>query len=167
MFSGKPAASIVVTELIDQRHMDKPQGRRRLNPAGMAAADFIAETIADLVDEALEKRWNRRSGNFVEVDPAMELGVLSQEPVIATCSCGSGIPVGEVMVEGHLVTLIALPLIFEQLRLADRRSMSGLARELLEMVKIYNPIPPGADEVYGEALLREFTAYCSEKEPAR
>src|SRR5512134_3905777 len=47
MFSGKPAASLVVTELLDQHCMEKPQGRRRLNRAGMAAVDFIAESIAE------------------------------------------------------------------------------------------------------------------------
>ena len=37
----------------------------------------------------------------------------SQAPVQATCSCGSGIPVQNIHVNGQTVTLIALPLIFQ------------------------------------------------------
>ena len=34
MYSGKPAASIVVTELVAERGLEKPEGKRRLNAAG-------------------------------------------------------------------------------------------------------------------------------------
>ena len=167
MFSGKPASSIVVTALVEQRCMEKPHGRRRLDQAGMAAVDAIAETIAELVDELLEKKWNRSAGNFTQDEPSLEVPLLPQAPVEATCSCGSGIPVSKVMIEGEQVTFIALPLIFEQLRLAGRQPLDGLAGELLETVRIYNPIPSGAEGAYGKALLGEYAAYCAEKEPAR
>jgi len=167
MFSGKPAASIVVTELIEQRRMKKPQGARRLNQAGMDAVDFIGECIAEQVDKVLEKKWNRRTGNFLEIEPSLVVAVEPQEPVEATCSCGSSIPVRKVMIEGQQVTLIALPLIFEQFRLAEKQSTDEMVRELLETVKVYNPIPTGAEEVYADALLREFAVYCAEKEPTR
>jgi uncharacterized metal-binding protein len=166
-FSGKPTASIVVTELIDRHGMEKPQGARRLNQAGMKAVDFIAGTIAEHVDEALEKKWNRRAGEFMEMEPSLEVAVLPQKPIEATCSCGSGIPVREVWIEGQQITLIALPLIFDQFHQAGKQRVDGLGRELLEMVKIYNPIPAEAEEIYGKALLREYEAYCSEKEPTR
>src|SRR5512135_3829570 len=39
MYSGKPAASLVVTELVAQKGLEKPGGRRRLNEAGRQAAD--------------------------------------------------------------------------------------------------------------------------------
>ena len=167
MFSGKPAASIVVSELIDQRRMEKPQGARHLNQAGMDAVDYIAECIADQIDELLEKKWNRRTGNFLEIEPSLMVAVEPQEPVEATCSCGSSIPVRKVMIEGQQVTLIALPLIFEQFRLAEKQSTDEMVRELLETMKVYNPIPTGAEDAYTEALLREFAVYCAEKEPTR
>jgi len=152
--------------LIDQHRMEKPQGTRRLNQAGIKAVEFVAERIVEQVDEALEKKWNRRSGKFMEAEPLLQIEVIPQEPVEATCSCGSGIPVRKVMIDGQQVTLIALPLIFEQFRLAGKQSTDGVAGELLETVKVYNPIPSGAEERYAEALLREFVAYCTEKEPA-
>jgi len=165
MFSGKPTASVVVTELIDQQRMEKPEGARRLNQAGMRAVDFVAECIAEQVDEVLEKKWNRRTGNFWSVDPSIEVAVDQQEPVEATCSCGSGIPARKVIVDGQQVTFIALPLIFEQLRLAGKQSLDGMALELMETVKIYNPIPSEAEGAYAAALLHEFAVYCAEKEP--
>ena len=82
-----------------------------------------------------------------------------QEAVQATCSCGSGIPVQEVAVDGRVVTLIALPLIFQQFREAGKAPGDGTAHELLEAVKIYNPIPGGEEEAYARALQREYAAF--------
>ena len=62
MYSGKPAASIVVTELVAEKGLSKPDGKRRLNEAGMQVVEATAEQMAELVDELLQKRWNRTSG---------------------------------------------------------------------------------------------------------
>ena len=168
MYSGKPAASIVVTDLVTENGLEKPEGARRLNEAGLSAVDLTAERIADLVDQLLGKRWSRRTGEFVEAEDSIPLQVVEQsEPVEATCACGSGIPVRKVMVEGRQVTFIALPLIFEQFHQAGKQPVDGMARELLDTVKIYNPIPAGSEEAYAETLLREFASFCAEKEPAR
>ena len=99
--------------------------------------------MAELVDELLQKHWNRTAGAVEEID----LPVV-QEPVQATCSCGSGIPVQDIVVNGQTVTLIALPLIFQQFHEAGKTASPDTTRELLETVKIYNPIPPGEDEAY-------------------
>ena len=37
--------------------------------------------------------------------------------------------------------------------------------ELLETVKIYNPVPEEAEANYREALLREYAAYCEQEKP--
>ena len=168
MYSGKPAASIVVSDLVAKNGLEKPQGARRLNESGLKAVELTAEHIADLVDELLGKRWSRRTGEFIEVENIIPLELVQQpEPVEAACSCGSGIPVRKVMVEGHQVTFIALPLIFEQFHQAGKQPADGMARELLDTVKIYNPIPAGAEETYAETLLHEYAIYCAEKEPVR
>ena len=168
MYSGRPAASVVVTELVAENGLEKPQGARRLNGAGMKAVDLTAEQVADLVDELLEKKWSRRTGEFIDAESVVPVLTLdNQIPVEATCSCGSGIPIRKVTVDGQTITLIALPLIFEQLHEAGKQPSDGTARELLETVKVYNPIPAGSEETYAETLLREFAAYCAEKEPAR
>ena len=111
--------------------------------------------MAELVDELLQKHWNRTAGAMEEMD----LPVV-QEPVQATCSCGSGIPVQDIVVNGKTVTLIGLPLIFQQLRDSGKPASAEMARELLETVKIYNPIPSGEDEAYSAALWREYAVFC-------
>jgi uncharacterized metal-binding protein len=85
-FSGKPAASVVVSEIVGERGLGQVAGRRRLNEAGQQAVAQTAVTIADLVDTLLDKKWSRRQGTFLEETPA------PANP--AGCACGSGIPVG-------------------------------------------------------------------------
>jgi hypothetical protein len=155
MYSGKPAASIVVTELLAEHGLGKPEGKRRLNGAGLQAVEATAGQIVGQVDELLKKHWNRTAG-AVEETASSE----AQEPVQATCSCGSGIPVQDILVNGQTVTMIALPLIFQQFREAGKTVSPETTKELLETVKIYNPIPSGEDEAYAAVLAREYAAFC-------
>jgi hypothetical protein len=160
MYSGKPAASVVVADLISEGGLGQPEGKRRLNDAGRQAVEVTAERVAELVDELLEKRWSRRTGTFVKETAQPE----AQEPVEATCSCGSGIPVRKLVIDGQTVTLIALPLIFEQFSQAGKTPTDDTARELLETVKVYNPVPVGEEEAYAATLLREYAAFCEQQE---
>jgi hypothetical protein len=155
MYSGKPAASIVVTELVAGRGLGKPEGKRRLNEAGNQAVEATASELTGLVDELLQKHWNRTSG-AIEETSLPEL----QEPVQATCSCNSGIPVQDIVVNGHTVTMIALPLIFQQLCDSGKSASPDTTRELMETVKVYNPIPPGEEQAYSASLAREYAVFC-------
>jgi hypothetical protein len=158
MYSGKPAASIVVTELVAERGLAKPEGKRHLNESGRQAVEATAEQMAGLVDELLQKHWNRTAGAEEEISiPVM------QEPVQATCSCGSGIPIQEVIINGKAVTLIALPVIFQQMHDAGKPASPDTTKELLESVRIYNPIPPGEDAAYVKSLAREYAIYCGKE----
>ena len=96
--------------------------------------------------------------------PGVDLPALA-EPVVATCSCGSGIPVQTVEVAGHKVTLVGLPLILAQFHDARKIPSDSTTRELLEIVKIYNPVPPGEEEAYAARLADEYAAFCRQKEP--
>jgi uncharacterized metal-binding protein len=158
MYSGKPAAGIVVTDVVKAHGLDQPADRRRLNDAGQQAVDVVAKRVAALVDDLLGKKWNRRAGSFEDASATVQ--VRTREPVEATCACGSGIPVQTVDVEGRTVTLIALPLLFKQFHEAGKAPGDDTARELLETVKIYNSVPAGAEVPYLAALLREYTAFC-------
>ncbi len=160
MFSGKPAASVVLTDLIAERGLGKPEGPRRLNAAGMQAVDAAAQHVAGLVDGLLGKAWDRHAGEFTEDGEQPE----AEEPVTATCSCGSGIPIQKVMVNGEPVTLIGLPLIFQQLQEAGKPPAEGTVRELLEQVKIYNPVPAEDEPAYAAVLAREYAAFCKKQE---
>ena len=156
MYSGKPAASIVVTDLIQA---DQLGTARRLSDAGMQAVSAIAEQVAQQVDELLGVQWDRKQGRpSKEAQPAEGL-----EAKIATCSCGSGIPIQQVQVDGQEVTFIALPLIFEQFHDAGKLPGDCTTAELMETVKVYNPIPDGQEAAYTEAVTREYAAFCREQ----
>jgi len=161
--SGKPAASIVVSEVVDETGLAQPTGRRCLDDAGQRAVAVTAQLLADTVDVLLERRWSRRRGEFEEGD-AIDLPV--QQPgqaKVATCSCGSGIPVQQVAVDGQTVTLIALPAIFQQFRDAGKEPGRDVAEELLQQVQIYNPVPAGQEAAYRAELMREYEAFCAKE----
>src|SRR5512142_684670 len=61
MYSSKPAASIVVRDVVAKNGLSQPEGRRNLNNAGLRAVGATAERIAEHVDELLGKQWNRRA----------------------------------------------------------------------------------------------------------
>jgi uncharacterized metal-binding protein len=159
-YSGKPAASVVVTDLVEaEANLGTP---RRLNEAGRQAVDTVATAVAPLVDELLGIKWSRRSGSVSESEATPET---EAEAVEAKCSCGSGIPVLALTVEDRRETLMAVPAIFEQLYQQGKRPDSdGVAAELLQTTRLYNAIADAASPAYQAALLREFTNYCRKRE---
>jgi hypothetical protein len=178
MYSGKPAASIVVTELAEAAGLPRPQGLRRLDQAGRQAVELTAQRIAETVDELLETKWSRRVGQAVSLSTdsgqanslpynPLDVPLFQEEPVQATCSCGSAIPVRTLTIAGQPVTLAALPLIFENFREQGKLPGEGTARELLDTVKIYNPVPAGAEGAYAETLLREYAVFYAEPEAVK
>jgi hypothetical protein len=60
---------------------------------------------------------------------------------------------------------MALPLIFQHVREIGRNPDKA-GDELLALVKIYNEVPPQAEESYREAILREYKVFC-QKEAAQ
>jgi uncharacterized metal-binding protein len=153
LYSGNPAASIVVADLLHDRNIGTA---RHLNETGQRAVSWTAEHVVELIDDLLDKKWDRRAGEFVGEAPAEEV-----TPVEATCSCGSGLPVQKVNLDGQGVTLIALPAIFQQLRAQGKVPGEDVTRELLDMVKIYNAVPAEQEARYRAMLDREYTAYCA------
>jgi uncharacterized metal-binding protein len=160
MYSGKPADSVVVTELVAQARLDQPGGLRRLNEAGQRAVDATSARVAEMVDSLLDRRWNRRMGAFADGSPTP---AESEAAAGATCSCGAAIPTRRIEVKGRGVKFVGLPLIFQQLHEAGCRAEESFSGDLLEAVKIYNPIPTDAEADYARALLREYAAYCEDR----
>ena len=165
MYSSKPAASLMVRDLVAENGLDQPEGRRRLNAAGLQAVDVTAERIADTVDELLGKRWDRRAGTFAGPQAASLASEDSAEAEkVATCSCGSGIPIQKLIISGQEVTLVGLPLIFQQFREAGKAPSQATLRELMDTVKIYNPIPVEAETAYATAISGEYAIFWGQKE---
>ena len=159
MYSGKPAASVVVTDLCEENGIGRPEGSRTLNAAGLEAVDATAAQVADLVDELLGVRWSRVYGAVANEQTAVE----APEAAIAACACGSGVPIQQVLVGGISVSLIALPLIFEQFREAGKAPGTGLVTDLLETVKVYNLIPAENEDAYGMVILQEYEAFWAQE----
>lgn len=54
-YSNRPAAAIVVTDLIARHGLDKPRGCRKLDAAGMQAVELAAQEVANMVEKMLQK----------------------------------------------------------------------------------------------------------------
>lgn len=160
LYSGKPAASLVVSELAGEENVGPIQGARALNPAGEKAVELVAQRIAEQVDDLLGKRWNRRSGEFAESAAEAKPEEDQTTGVQATCSCGSGIPIQKITIAGRPVTLVGLPLIFQQFYENGKLPSDTILKELLDTVKIYNPVPVGEEETYALAICRAYKAFC-------
>jgi uncharacterized metal-binding protein len=154
MYSGKPTASVVVSDVAAEHHLEAIDGRRKLNEAGIRAVEVTSNRVAALVDEILATK------------PASTLVAIRstpppEQPRASGCACGSGIPTSRLNIDGKTVELLALPLIFQRLHELGRASEAA-ADELLEMVKIYNPVPAEEEKTYRAAITREYAAFCQE-----
>lgn len=159
-YSGKPAASVVVTDIVAARGIGPVAGLRRLNEAGQQAVAETAATVADLVDTLLDKKWSRREGRFLESEPVVQEEAAAKSA--ASCACGSGIPVQTVQVNGQQVTLIALPPLLAQFKQMGKQPSPETAVELLAQVKIYNDVPDDMESQYQEVLAQEYALFCGE-----
>ena len=163
-YSGKPAASVVVSDVVAGCGLPRPSGVRRLDEAGRAAVGETAGLVAQLVDELLEKRWSRREGHFIEDEPRR--GASHPSAPAAGCACGTGIPVQSLAISGRKVTLVALPPLMEQFRDAGKLPSSATAQELLAQVALYNQVPADEEAAYLAVLEREYAAFCRRPEIA-
>ncbi len=157
-YSNKPAASLVVNEIVAQSGLAKPEGRRRLNAAGQTAISITAERMASLVDQVLGREAAHSPAN----EPDAQAGLEARE---ATCSCGSGVPVTKLTINGQVMEVVALPLIFRQFRQNGRGQDEESKRDLFETVKVYNPVPSEIEEAYRDAVLREYAVFCQKDKP--
>lgn len=160
-YSSKPVASLVVSELVAEHGLPEPEGCRRLNAAGRQAVEITAQRLAALVDQTLGHK-----GRAASDAPAAEAVSGGGRHAEAGCSCGSGIPVRRVAIDGQTVELVALEPIFQKFRATGRGPDEATLNEMFDLVKIYNAVPLTAEAGYREAVRREFAAYCqSEDQP--
>lgn len=155
MYSGKPAVSMVVGDSVPANSAGLGSARR-LNATGMQAVGQVAEQIARHVDALVAAKWDRRSGLPLASSLPQEESRTRQ----AACSCGFGVPVLTLQVAGRKVTLIALPLIFAQFREAGKLPSDSTKTELMQAVKICNPVPSEEEAAYAQAIMQEYAAFC-------
>src|SRR4030067_428078 len=81
-----------------------------------------------------------------------QLAESTAEPIIASCACGTGIPIQKVIIAGKEVTLVGLPLIFQQFYEAGKSPIDANLGELMDTIKIYNPIPAEEEPAYRDGI---------------
>ncbi len=148
-YSARPAASIVIPQVFAERGWTLPAtGRRQSDFAGASATVLLAEEIAGQVDEILGlRREPRTAESETTAAPDGSAGG-------ATCSCGSGIPVMNLMIAGKSVQVLALPLIFDAAREQDQSP-----EQMFDVFKLYNAIPAGLESLYREAICRAYADF--------
>ncbi len=155
-YSWKPTASIVVSELVASAGLARPGGRRHLDDAGQRAVELTVEHLVRAVDDVL--------GGIGHGTRAAKAAPAGAKAPAVTCSCGSGVPVRTLVIEGKEVEILALPLIFQQFREDGRAADTATGSELLKTVKIYNRVPREAEPRWEEEILREYAAWCRDEE---
>jgi uncharacterized metal-binding protein len=160
MYSNAPAASIMVRDLTRENMLANPQGRRHLDQAGQQLVEITAQRIANKVDELLGEAWNRRRGKVIPLETINDHQPEAiADPVMATCACGSGIPIQNVSIGGKEVTLVGLPLIFQQFNEAGKTPTETNVNELMEIIKIYNPISAEEETAYWDGIRKAYSSY--------
>ncbi len=149
MYSGRPTASVVVSELAAANGIGAIDGRRKLNEAGNKAVDVTAKCVTELVDKILATKPAAK--------PLVSIAT-AQKPAKVACASASGMPVQTISVEGKPVEFLALPLIFAKLR-DSGRSPEVAGDEVMANVEIYNAVPPESKSAYRAAILREYELF--------
>ncbi len=154
-YSARPAASVVVNELCPATPGQLGTARR-LNAAGVDAVDAVAAEIAARVDRLLGVHRERARRDAGQSSPAV-----TEKPT-ATCSCGSGVAVKVIEIDGLEVEVLALPSILELFRQAAKPLSDETIAEMFETVRVYNQVPEGADVSWKLALGRAYASYLAE-----
>ena len=141
--SGKPAASVVVTDLLAEHGLDRPRGRA---PPGRAP-DGRRSRSPPSASRASSTSCSAGSGAGA-AGPSWR----PQRRQSPRALHRSGAPAGRASrcrpstLTARRFPLAALPLIFEQFRGAGKAPGAEVTQELLETVKIYNDVAAGTDD---------------------
>jgi hypothetical protein len=108
----------------------------------------------------LGQPWNRRESELIQIELLDEVPVdVAPEHAVATCACRSGIPIQDVIIRGRQVTIVGLPIIFQQLCEAGKSPNDENVAELMEMVRIYNPIPAEEESAYRDGIRNAYLKF--------
>jgi uncharacterized metal-binding protein len=143
--SGPVNAALVVADMLKEAGVSLSGARsvRRLTKADLAAVDMVAESIAKALDKVAVECGERRSGTAE-----------------SSTSCATALPAGTLQVNGELVRVTGLPLIFKQCQedglKADDPEASA---RLLEVVRVYHTIEDREGKAYAAALCEAYAAF--------
>jgi uncharacterized metal-binding protein len=158
-YSNEPAASIVITGLEKEHGLEKPQGLRRLNEAGEKAVEIAANELARQVDTLLEKAWSRSEGQFTHANTTQDTAENNE----AACSCGQNLPVQKLNAGGQDLTIVGLPLIFNNFREQQKEPSASITQEIMDLVRIYNHIDPTYEDALFSEIEKQYKSYYTDK----
>lgn len=146
-YSGKVAASLVVSDILGDRVAGCHRSSRDYDQADEEAVSLLAERIATEVDA------------ISAAAPQSEPLAVSQKTSCG-CACGSRCESGNLTLDGKTVTVDGLPVIFGHLRASGLAASTATADRLLENVRIYHRIEPHEEDLYRNALTTAYTEFC-------
>ncbi len=146
-FSGRVAASLVVTDILGDKAAGCHRSLREATKIDEEAVWIVAEKITAQVDSLLAS-----IPHFERVEDA---GADS-----GACSCGTPAPEITLQIKGKTVAVKGLPLIFERLHKQGLEPVNDFADRVLEAVRIYHSIEPAEENYYREALAASYRQYC-------
>ena len=153
MYSGKPAASIVVSELSSRSEVMSWERRGGFRTRDVSWWRRLPSPQASSLTACLEPE---NPGGSQDSAP-------SPAKTVVTCSCGSGIPVKKLTIAGRETEVAALPVIYQSWRDAGRMPDQGISSEMLKTLKVYNPIPEDEEDAWKQAIALDYARFCSEK----
>lgn len=159
MYSARPAVSLVVSELRARLDLDPPARVRGPDIAREALALATTQAVVQEVDRLLEKAGAALGVPEPAVTGTSSDGGGPEEPDVV-CTCVSDIPVDKVEVDGRTIELVGLQDIFAALREDGRHPAEvATADALMELLRIYNPLPAESEATLRRVLLGAYESY--------
>lgn len=146
-YSGKVAASLVVSDILGDRVAGCHRSSRDYDQADEEAVALLAERIATEVDA------------ISAAAPQSEPLAVAQK-TSCPCAWGSRCESGNLTLDGKTVTIDGLPVIFGHLRALGLAASTATADRLLENVRIYHRIEPHEEDLYRNALTSAYMEFC-------
>ncbi|MGI6417681.1 MAG: putative zinc-binding protein [Thermoguttaceae bacterium] len=146
-YSGKVAASLVVSDVLGDRVAACHRSSRDYDQADEEAVWLLAERIAAEVDQ------------LSAAAPEPELLTISKKASCG-CACGASCAEGNLRLNGKTVTVNGLPMIFDHLRKQGLAPGDDSAGRLVETVRVYHFIEPQEEDLYRAALTAAYTDFC-------
>jgi len=143
-YSGPVSAALVVSDILNGECACCARSAKDRSEKDKEAVWMVSEEIAKAVDTVLAQ--NGGNGGSEGTDGA-------------ECACSKPIPGIEVQVDGKLVTIAGLALIFDHLAESGLSADDSSGDKLLDTVRIYHQIEPEEEDAYKAALISAYKQY--------
>lgn len=150
--SGPASGAIVVSDLLGTARESCHRSLRDASEEDKTAIWAVAERIAAEVDVVLAT--------------AAPCDAVAIENTVQ-CGCSSPLPGGELAIQGKMLSIPGLPLIFEQCAAGGIPADTEDGTALLDAVKIYQSIAVEDEAEYRTALLQAYREFRSGIKPAQ